>query len=350
MEELGDTRGDATKKGKPTRQRVRCWVFTIHTAEHPGALGAEVADVSAAGPAGDMFWDPDCQPWSDPALRYVVCGLEQCPETGRLHWQGYVECSVPLDLRRVKEVLGCSWVHLESRRGTQEQAIAYCKKADTGVGTDDGDKVLFEFGTPAQCGAKRHSKNENYSKVLEKGTYQEALSELSRLEPADYVRFRNAVETGLKKHFLQRTVFIRPRETFTEPFVDTASLKRIAFVFTGASGTGKTSYALAHFTTPYLVSHIDQLRDFNPLEHDGIVFDDMNFDHWPCQSCIHILDMEQDRFIHCRHSTGFIPRGMPRIFTSNKPVMKLFNYGSCEQEENAVCRRFEHKLINKSLY
>ena len=39
----------------------------------------------------------------------------------------------------------------------------------------------------------------------------------------------------------------------------------------GKAGTGKTQYALAHFESALLVSHMDDLRNFDKERHDGIV-------------------------------------------------------------------------------
>jgi len=89
-------------------------------------------------------------------------------------------------------------------------------------------------------------------------------------------------------------------------------------VVVGDSGIGKTQYALSHFETPLLVSHMDDLRDFKADEHDGIVFDDMNFHHCPRTAQIHLTDKDQTRSIHCRYATASIPKNTRKIFTCNE--------------------------------
>lgn len=328
-----------------TRQRLRNWVFTIHT---------QCTPASQPGPDGERggIWDPAAQPFDQDVIRYIICGLEECPESKKLHWQGYIEFNKPVDLSSVKKLLFCSWAHLEPRRGTQGQAIDYSKKDDTGVQCEDGHKILFELGEPGQDGVRNgRNRNENYSKVLGAGTYQEALQLCQELEPANYVLYASSIRRNLMDHFLRREVFIRPAETFNRQLISEDILKRFAIVLTGISGAGKTAWAVAHFKQPYLVSHIDQLKDFNPLTHDGIVFDDMSFNHWPVTSCIHIVDMEYDRFINCRHVMGFIPKGTRRIFTSNSCMFKVFNYGDANEEQcRAIDRRIHHELINEKLF
>lgn len=337
--DMGKPQGEGSK-----RHRLRNWVFTIHTGTDFNTGEAD------PGTGGDRFWDPYTVSWDMETVRYITAGLEECPESHRLHWQGYIEFNRPVDLGAVKKHLGANWAHLEPRRGTQEQAIAYCKKKDTGVLDDDGDKILFEDGQPGQNGVRgRGSKNQNYREVLEAPTFEDALKMLSEKEPADYVRFHDSVKRGLMAHFLKLEVNIRPMSSFKRSPIDKDIFSKQAVVITGKSGAGKTAWSLAHWTKPFLVSHIDQLKEFNPLVYDAIVFDDMSFNHWPVSSCIHLVDVEMPRFINCRHTMGYLPKGMPRMFTSNLAYRELFNFGNAEQER-AIDRRVHHVLINENLY
>lgn len=110
----------------------------------------------------------------------------------------------------------------------------------------------------------------------------------------------------------------------------------------GASGIGKTQFALAHFNKPLLVSHIDDLKAFNPDIHDGIVFDDMNFTHIPRTAQIHLLDIDQPRSIHIRYSTCTIPANTKKIFTTNEEGAFIFNL-----EDEAIKRRVTVTRIAK---
>lgn len=63
-------------------------------------------------------------------------------ETNTPHFQGYVEWKQKKTFTAAKALLGGDKVHLEARRGTQQQAIDYCSKEDTRV---DGP---WYHGTP----------------------------------------------------------------------------------------------------------------------------------------------------------------------------------------------------------
>ena len=119
-------RAAAEKTGAPLSSKgaYRCWMVTIF----------------------DMDWaGPQVQ---HPHFRYFVAQKEKAPDTGRLHWQGYVEVKEKCRIKKMKEVLGCPSAHLEPRRGSQEEAIAYCTKEESRA--EPYEKM--EHGTKAASG------------------------------------------------------------------------------------------------------------------------------------------------------------------------------------------------------
>ena len=97
----------------------------------------------------------------------------------------------------------------------------------------------------------------------------------------------------------------------------------------GPSGLGKTEFAVHQFKNPLLVTELDDLRNFDPTEHDGIVFDDMQFSYpeWTTQKLIHLTDWDQTRTIKCRYTNAIIPKHTRKVFTSNMPISETFQVG-----------------------
>ncbi len=93
----------------------------------------------------------------------------------------------------------------------------------------------------------------------------------------------------------------------------------------GESQIGKTQFALAHFKTPLMISHMDRLTTFDPRVHDGIVFDDMSFTHLHQEAQIHLVDINNTRDIHVRYLCAHIPRKTKKIFTTNKDQGRIFD-------------------------
>jgi len=72
--------------------------------------------------------------WSEPMpvyekLRYVCWGVEQCPTTGRIHYQGFAIFNRTHRYKGAKQIInGGDDIHLETRRGTRQEAKDYCAK------------------------------------------------------------------------------------------------------------------------------------------------------------------------------------------------------------------------------
>lgn len=78
------------------------------------------------------FSDPASVPFAKLRnVRYCVYQHELCPTTAQDHWQGYIEFTEPMRLEAVKRIFDDRTLHLEVRRGTRDQARAYCMKEDT---------------------------------------------------------------------------------------------------------------------------------------------------------------------------------------------------------------------------
>lgn len=81
-------------------------------------------------------------------LTFCVYQKELCPSTNKEHLQGYLELGKAMSISALKKHLSAPGLHLEARRGTQLQAIQYCRKKETSI----GDQITL--GTAKQQGAR----------------------------------------------------------------------------------------------------------------------------------------------------------------------------------------------------
>lgn len=88
--------------------------------------------------------------WDNNYFQYYVFQHEICPKTNKEHLQGYAEFIGRHSLKKIKEIFQDSTIHIEARKGTQKQAIDYCKKTDT----RKPDTTWTEFGTPKKQGER----------------------------------------------------------------------------------------------------------------------------------------------------------------------------------------------------
>lgn len=151
-------------------------------------------------------------------LRYYIYQLERATTTGQLHYQGYIEYSSPMRFNAVKSHLG-EQCHIEQRRGSKSEAVAYCRKSDTRV------EGPWEFGHFDGEHGKRKDLDE-VSDLIQSGA---SLREVVECYPVQYIRYRRGIE-ALHSRFAQ----------------DTASKWRVVTVsvYYGDSGAGKTRKAI----------------------------------------------------------------------------------------------------------
>lgn len=71
---------------------------------------------------------------------YMIYQVEQCKKTLKYHLQGYFEFWKPVRLSFIKKMFKNDTIHIELRKGWQEEAINYCCKEETKI------KGPFEFG------------------------------------------------------------------------------------------------------------------------------------------------------------------------------------------------------------
>lgn len=144
--------------------RIRNWVFTAFTKPEP----------------------------CTEHIQYMVYQKEIGKETQREHYQGYVEFNDKFTMRSVKRIFGNESIHLEPRRGTQEQAINYCKKEDTRA--DDP----VEFGTK-----KKQGKRSDIAEIMEDIDEGQTMKEILHDHGANALRMIHCIEKAQKvKHGL----------------------------------------------------------------------------------------------------------------------------------------------------
>lgn len=199
---------------------------------------------------------------SSDRISYVIYGRELAPRTGTKHLQGYVEFAKQVSFAQAKEALG-STAHIERRRGTQEEAITYCKK--------DGD--IVERGAPRAQGARADLD----------GVRETALDG----------GMREVVRTGNQQSH-------RVAEKFLEYWEELRSWKMYVVWTYGAPGIGKSSTALADALTVY-PRHDIYIKSTGGKwwpgydGHPAVILDDLRPDWFPFTYLLGLLDRYEFR-------------------------------------------------------
>lgn len=263
-----------------------------------------------------VMWSFTCFDVSKPLpltkeMQCMVYQLEKAPTTGTPHFQG---CFKLHNRNGVLLKTAIKYLpfgsHLEPARGSWHENLTYCTKEETRAG---GEPVIL--GTPPQNQDQRpQSTIDKLAPLLEAAKQFKSLREIMNMDPTTYARNYRAIDhirTMHKKPIVQKYTF---KDFRCMPF-DFPSNKSLVFV--GPTAIGKTQFALCHFKNPLIVRHKDDLKMLNE-EHDGILFDDMMFHHWPVQAVIHLLDQEVESSIDVKFGTAVIPANTRKIFTCNE--------------------------------
>jgi len=183
-------------------QRSRNYCFTINFKGEEDENGVELEPVTALTPVEDL-WDQ----W----VKYCRWQLE-LSETNTLHYQGYVELKDAMTLAAVKAIPGLERAHFEPRKGSADQADAYCDKEESRV---DGS---WTFGKKSQQG--KAAASTSVKRLLDDGAPMERVQE-------DHFGFWLHNYRALAEYKRGK---IQPRD-----------FKSTVLLFVGPSGVGKTT-------------------------------------------------------------------------------------------------------------
>lgn len=149
-------------------------------------------------------------------MRYACWQQEKGKNTGYLHLQAYMELTKPQRLSWIKKKLNRDDIHCEPRKGSREEARAYCMKTDTRV---EGPWEEGEWATGGQ--GHRSDLDDVYQMLKEK----RSLLDVAEAHPGTFIR----CVRGIKE---------------TKFLIDQAEARRWrevkCTVLVGAAGTGKT--------------------------------------------------------------------------------------------------------------
>lgn len=187
---------------------------------------------------------------------YIVYGKEICPETKRIHHQGYCEFKTNQRINKLK--LLCKSIHWELRKSTSDEAYEYCIK--------DGDYI--ELGTRKICKPGKRTDIDIVRNLINEGKGMKDIC-----NEANSYQALKCGELLLKYKEIKRTW--KPT---------------ITWIY-GSSGSGKSKYAFEQCEQfEYWCSGKD-LRWFDGYDaHEYVIFDDYRRGHCSFTDLIKLLD------------------------------------------------------------
>lgn len=270
-------------------------------------------------------------------VSYICFGLE-IGESGTPHIQGYLELTKKKRASTVNRLLG-NRAHLEVAKGSADDNQKYTSK--TREEDPNPNAIWEEYGeiNPRLGQKRKREENLDFQELVSfiqtGSTVQDIICKFPELAIKYLPNICKVRDILTKDDSL--APFFGPYQWATPPGFGSDSLWRRCLWLKGASGIGKTQFACSLIDRPLFVRHIDCLKKFNPTDHGGIIFDDMNFTHWPREAQICLLDCEMPTAIHVRYGVVQLPAYTKRIFTSNVDIFL---------EDPAILRRIHRVNFN----
>lgn len=169
--------------------------------------------------------------------RYTVYQIEKCPETGKIHAQGYTEFTRTMRMKAVKDAFEDNTLHLEPRQGTRNQARQYCMKEES------REEAPKEFGEWMVEPGKRIDLVAAREKIMAKRKRDELYQDpdLDQIMTKYPKWAEKVLDTKPIQVEIQLDLF--PWQQDVIKMLDAAPLhRRIIWIWSNASGTGKTTF------------------------------------------------------------------------------------------------------------
>jgi len=240
---------------------------------------------------------------------------EEKSANGVNHWQGFLQLDKRVRMHQVQHLVGDPTCHVETRKGTANQAADYCRKSDTAI-----PGTLFEFGIIR--GAKVNHMDD-LKLAMDNGCTEWDLMQ-------NHFSAWTRAERSCAKYIQSRDARI-PRQ-WHEPRVE---------LHWGATRTGKT-----RFVREWIANHADGLAYDKPsgpwwngyTDQSVIFFDDYD-GTIPIDTLLQLLDGYGYGMNLPTKGSVVTNKCRRFFFTSNKPLEAWYPNATGEQVE-ALKRRF----------
>ena len=233
------------------------------------------------------------------------------------HFQGYIELKKSQTFTFAKRVIDPK-CHIEKRRGTVEEAIAYCRKEDTRA---DG---------PWECGTftatRRRGQRTDLENVVQTMRSAQTYKEVVNSHPTECIRYSKGMQNVYS--------YIRPNAQHKVPDV---------WLFYGETGVGKTRLAMLQ---PNPFKKAGSTKWFDGYDNQPtIILDD--FGGGRNKMCLCDILVFLDRYpTKMEIKGGHVDRTCSLIVvTSNIHPSEWYDYEGRAVHYRALCRRFTRTVF-----
>lgn len=254
-------------------------------------------------------------------IRFFVYQLEQCPGTGRRHFQCYLEFSKPQRGSSIASKFGLTGdsVRFETARGSCDENIRYCTKEESRLAAG------LQLGTPGPGQGARSDIQRAVSLLKDHG-----IRRVAEEEPCVFVKFHKGLSA------LQSALRTGSSQSFN---------KREVIVVWGPTGTGKTRFAYDSYGQQSFFRVPPAIKGNQPwfdgyIDQETVLIDDYGGDSlYPLPFLLQLLD---GYAMQVPVKGGFVEWTPKRVIITSNLEPKYWYQGAPNEQQQAMARRFTH--------
>lgn len=236
-----------------------------------------------------------------PYIRYAVYQKEICPITKKLHYQGYLELTMPEKLSWLKKYIS-ETAHFERRRGTRDEARNYCMKQESQA------EPPVEFGTWIKGQGNRSDLSEIAEEIKNGATELDIVDNF----PETYIKFCRGLKAVYEIRAKANTNNFRNLEVI---------------ILWGEAGVGKTRFVYDHepISKIYKLDCNSEAMWFDGYSQEPVLLLDDFYGNIKYSYLLNLLDIYPLRLpIKCGHTYA----NWNKVYiTSNKPPEQWYSTG-----------------------
>lgn len=263
-------------------------------------------------------------PEVDHSKTYCIMQLERAPDTGRLHFQGYLHLPSARTFASVKRYFIDQTVHIEAAAGRPGQCITYCSKEDTRVAGP------WKYNVELQPDPGKRTDIE--SLIAEVQTKKGRLDYTEPLAASYLLRHGQRLNDLIKE---------------LVPACRPSSTPLLVLALWGTTGTGKTRFVhdvmakLEKSKELYVfpvVGNDRRLWADGYRNHQAALLDDFSTSFLECASFLRVTD----RYVLDLPTKGGFTRFSPRVLFITSNFNPAYWYEENTEQRAAVQRRLTH--------